>query len=87
MLTDPDGCWFFPPCGARRDGGVDRVTDRKVDSDGSIVTVFNVTVFLTGKETFLQIKFWLFYIQCYFIKKWNVIFCKDSKKKTCTFGG
>lgn len=41
MLTDADGCWFFPPCGARRDGGIDRVTNRKVDSDGSRVTVFN----------------------------------------------
>lgn len=43
MLTDADGYWFFPPCGARRDGGVDRVTNRKVDSDGSRVTVFNVS--------------------------------------------
>lgn len=50
MLTDPDGCWFLPPCGAREDGGVDRVTDRKVDSDGGTVTVFNLTVLLNGKE-------------------------------------
>lgn len=54
MLTDPDECRFFPPRGAGRGGGVDRVTDRKVDSDGSRLTVFNVTVFLTGKEPFCE---------------------------------
>lgn len=54
MLADPDGCWFLPPCGGRKDGGFDRVTDAKVDSDGSTVKVFNVTVFLNGKGSFYK---------------------------------
>lgn len=67
MLTDPDGCWFLPPCGAREDGGVDRVTDRKVDSDGGTVTVFNLTVLLNSKETLCKSKSCYFTYIFYFI--------------------
>lgn len=69
MLTDPDGCWFLPPCGAREDGGVDRVTDRKVDSDGGTVTVFNLTVLLNGKEALCKSKSGYFTCIFYFTFK------------------